>query len=78
VLWGFAGLREPMTTAMLRPRLSTIGDLNVLVEEGWPDDDFNYLKSLGYNLKKVPRGNLGHAGAVSFDPATGECNGLQR
>ncbi len=78
VLWNYAGLHESMTSAILRPRLSTIGDMNLLVEEGWPDDDFNYLKSLGFSIKKVPRGGLGHAGAVSFDPATGECNGLHR
>jgi gamma-glutamyltranspeptidase/glutathione hydrolase len=78
VLWSYAGLHESMETAMQRPRLNTIGDLAVEVEEGWPDDDFKYLKSLGYDLKKVPLGTLARVGAVMFDPGTGECGGALR
>jgi gamma-glutamyltranspeptidase/glutathione hydrolase len=79
ILCSFAGLHETMQTAMRRPRFSTQGDLDVLVEDTWPDDDFNYLKSIGYNITKAQKGaSLVRAEAVTFDSSTGECAGLLR
>ena len=79
VLWSYAGLHEPMETAMAGPRFSTQGDMRVTVEETWPADDLQYLKSLGYQVTKAAKGaSLCRVGAVTFDPATGECAGKLR
>jgi len=48
----------------------------VTVEETWAADELEYFKSLGYEIKKVPKGGLCRAGAVTFNPETGECAGM--
>ena len=79
ILWSYAGLHEPMETAMFRPRLSNEGDLNLLIESAWPGDELEFFRSLGYQVKLVPPGEiLCRAEAVTFDPNTGECAGLLR
>lgn len=79
VLWSYAGLRESLETAITRPRLSTTGGMTATVETTWPEDDLHYLTSLGYQLKKAAQGaSLARVGTVSFDPASGKCEGKLR
>jgi gamma-glutamyltranspeptidase/glutathione hydrolase len=79
VLWGYVGLRDSLETAMTRPRLTTEGGMAATVEQTWPADELAYLKSLDFQITQAGAGgSLARVGAVTFDPASGQCAGKLR
>jgi len=65
----------PMPDAIAAPRWHTEGDLNLVLEQKWPEEDVAVFKGAGY---KVERGGGALVSAVWRDPASGAVLGTTR
>jgi gamma-glutamyltranspeptidase/glutathione hydrolase len=68
VLAHYVGRDASLEAALAAPRPHTEGDLNLLVEPKWPEEEVNYLKKAGYTLRT---GASAVVDGVVFDPQAG-------
>jgi gamma-glutamyltranspeptidase/glutathione hydrolase len=69
------GRGASLAEAVGGPRLHTEGGLEVTLEPQWPEADAEFLKKVGYQVK---RGSSALVNAVAFDPANGYCLAASR
>jgi hypothetical protein len=65
----------PMEDAIASPRMHCLGGTDVTLENGWPKEEADYLRNLGFKLQT---GGSAFVSAVSFDPKTGQCRAAVR
>jgi gamma-glutamyltranspeptidase/glutathione hydrolase len=75
VLLQYVGRGLSLAEAVAAPRLHTEGDLNVLVEKHWPQEQIEQWKKVGYT---VSIGASARISAVSFDPHSKEVRCVSR
>jgi gamma-glutamyltranspeptidase len=75
VLTQSIGLGASMDDVVATPRLHTEGNLDLTLERQWPQNEGEFLKTLGYT---VTTGGSALVSAVSFNAKTGDCRGASR
>jgi gamma-glutamyltranspeptidase/glutathione hydrolase len=73
VLLNSVGLGATMEVAMAAPRLDTNGTLEIGLDKRHPAEDDAFFTKLGYTVSRRPSA---YVGTVSFDPASGQVQGL--
>jgi len=75
VLLKFVGEDGSMADSVAAPRMHTLGNMNVALDDAWKEGETKVFKDLGFNIS---RGSVALLSAASFDPATGKTEAAQR
>ena len=73
VLFNYVGLGAAMKPAFAAPRLTTDGTLEVGQDQRHSAEQEAFFKKLGYTVTRRPSANVG---AASFNPQTGQAEGI--
>ncbi|MDA1311796.1 MAG: gamma-glutamyltransferase [Acidobacteria bacterium] len=75
VLLKFVGEDRSMAESVTAPRMHTIGNMAVALDDAWNEGETQVFKDLGF---EISRGSVALLSATSFDPGTGKTGAVER